>query len=99
MLDVIHYLFESDAIGEEEEQDAKHRLRTILYTELYERTYTWQGGSRGSGRNASGQEFGTQEVGGVGATAARRHKPYIPPTPVNAARPMPYGSVLDAPLG
>ena len=99
MLDVLHYLFESDAIGQEEEQDAKHRLRSILYTELYERTYTWQGGSRGSGQTASGQEFGTQEVGGGVGSRQLTHKPYVPPTPVNAASPLPYGNVLDAPLG
>jgi hypothetical protein len=98
MLDVLHYLFESDAISTEEEQDAKHRMRTALYSQLYEREYTWGGGSRSSSRDASGHEFGTQEVGG-GGTQEFTHKPYVPPTPVNADAALPYGNVLDAPLG
>ncbi len=97
MLDVLHYLFESDAIGTEEEQDAKHRLRSTLYGQLYERDYSWDVGRKS--QDASGQEFGTQEVGGSPTHARLTHKPYIPPTPVNADSVMPYGNVLDAPLG
>jgi hypothetical protein len=96
MLDVLHYLFESDAVGQEEEQEAKHRLRSILYTELYERTYTWQGGGRGS--NANGREFGTQEVNDSG-TPQLTHKPFTPATPHDASSARPFGTVLDAPLG
>jgi hypothetical protein len=98
MLDVLHYLFESDAIGEEEVQKAKHRLRTNLYTQIYDRAYTWDVG-QGGPSDASGHAYGTQEVGSSAATTQLTHKPYIPPTPVNAASPTPYGNVLDAPLG
>jgi hypothetical protein len=97
MLDVLHYLFESDAIGTEEEQDAKSKLRGILYTQLYERAYTWSTGSKN--RDADGREFGTQEVHSSPVRPQLTHKPYIPPTPVDASSSMPYGNVLDAPLG
>jgi hypothetical protein len=99
MLDVLHYLFESDAIATEEEQDAKHRLRTTLYTQLYDRKYTWNVGRSSRDASGSSREFGTQEVGSSAGTSELTHKPYIPPTPVNAASPNPYGNVLDAPLG
>jgi hypothetical protein len=97
MLDIVHYFFETDAIGEKEEQDAKRKMRSSLYTQLYERDYTW-------GQPTQAREFGTQEVAsgeiysGAG-TPALTHKPYIPPTPVNANAAKPYGNVLDAPLG
>jgi hypothetical protein len=103
MLDILHYLFETDAVGEKEEQDAKSKLRRTLYTQLYQRPYTW-------GDASGGREYGTQEVasgevysGGVSKSGSgapgMTHKPYIPPTPVNANAAKPYGNVLDAPLG
>jgi hypothetical protein len=99
MLDIVHYLFESDAIGEKEVQDAKTKLRRTIYGQLYQRTYTW-------GDASGGREFGTQDVasgdfysGRGSGTPGLSHKPYVPPTPVNAASARPYGTVLDAPLG
>jgi hypothetical protein len=99
MLDIVHYLFESDSLGEKEEQDAKLKMRRSIYGQLYQRPYTWGGGTADGGH-----EFGTQEVasGAVyagGTTPQLTHKPYIPPTPVNADSAKPYGNVLDAPLG
>jgi hypothetical protein len=98
MLDVLHYYFENDSLGEKEEQEAKTKMRRSIYTQLYQRPYTW-------GDETGGREFGTQTVAsgdiyqGGGSTSQLEHKPYIPPTPVNAASPKPYGNVLDAPLG
>ena len=97
MLDIVHYLFESEAVGEKEVQDAKTKMRRAIYGQLYGRTYTW-------GDASAGREFGTQEVasGSVvagGSASGLTHKPYIPPTPVNANSAKPYGNVLDAPLG
>jgi hypothetical protein len=102
MLDIVHYCFESDSLGEKEEQDAKAKLRGLVYNQLYDRPYTW-------GQDNSGGEFGTQETasgeytqvtsGDVGGPTQLQHKPYVPPTPVNADAPLPFGNVLDAPLG
>jgi hypothetical protein len=93
MLDVLHYYFETDAVGEKEEQDAKLKLRRSIYRTLYQRPYTWQDDSDGG-------EFGTQDASGspVNRPAKFEHKPYVPPTPVNPNSPKPYGNVLDAPL-
>jgi hypothetical protein len=97
MLDIVHYAFETDAIGEKEMHDAKSRMRKILYGQLYGRSYNW------GDSTASGGEFGTQQVASgdvnAGGTPELSHKPYIPPTPVNANAAKPYGNVLDAPLG
>ena len=104
MLDVLHYYFETECVGEKETLDAKKRMRRTLYGQLYGRTYRW-------GDDVGGEaEFGTQSADThyANATAANRgvsggpaitHKPYIPPTPVNADAHNPYGTVLDAPLG
>jgi len=93
MLDVIHYYFETDSVGEKEMQDAKLSMRRTLYGQLYERTYTWGNSS------SADAEFGTQQVASGSSSSELTHKPYVPPTPVNAASPKPFGTVLDAPLG
>ena len=98
MLDVVHYFFESDNLAEKEVQDAKVKMRQVLYGQLYKRTYTW--GSDTGTSTADG--WGGQEVGASPMHAANpvmTHKPYIPPTPVNAASGKPFGTALDAPLG
>ena len=100
MFDITHYFFETDNLGTKEEQDAKLDMRRMLYSELYNRPYSWME-SASTGRRAdggqAGQEFGTQEVGG--APKQLTHKPYVPPTPIDAAAAKPFGDLLDAPLG
>jgi hypothetical protein len=106
MLDVLHYLFESDSIDEQETQDAKRKMRGVIYGQLYERPYTW------GSESADTREFGTQDVasgdvdysqptstsGSARGGPQLTHKPYIPPTPVDPTSPRPFGTVLDAPL-
>jgi len=96
MLDIIHYLFESDSLDEEETQKAKLRMRRTVYKVLYLRNYTWQDDED------EYREFGTQDVNSNpmgGRNNELSHKGYVPPTPVNADSPLPFGHVLDAPLG
>lgn len=98
MCDVVHYYFENDNLAEKEMQDAKIKMRRVLYGQLYKRSYSWGSDDMGD------REFGSQEVasGDVyagGGEPRMTHKPYIPPTPVNADSAKPYGGVLDAPLG
>jgi hypothetical protein len=105
MLDVLHYLFESDSIDEKETQDAKRKMRGTIYTQLYDRPYTW-------GNDSGGRAFGTQETASGEYDFAPEsssssepgapkltHKPYIPPTPVDPTSAKPFGNVLDPPLG
>jgi hypothetical protein len=100
MLDVVHYLFESDSLAEKEMQDAKTRMRRSIYGNLYDRSYTWGEDTYDDygGQEASG---GARAYQGNDAAGPPRmtHKPYTPPTPVNAASPKPFGNVLDAPIG
>jgi hypothetical protein len=93
MLDMLHYLFETDTIAEEEVQKAKLKMRRTLYRVLYVRNYTWMDDE------SEYHEFGTQEASGGPLTTSLTHKPYVPPTPVRADAPRPYGAILDAPLG
>lgn len=94
MLDMLHYLFESDNLDEEEVGKAKLKMRRTLYRVLYLRRYTWHDESDGY------HEFGTQDASGVSTRSTEMtHKPYIPPTPVNADSAKPFGAALDAPLG
>lgn len=96
MLDIIHYLFESDSLDDEETSKAKLKMRRTLYKVLYMRRYTWQEGE------GEYRDFGTQEISANpsgGRSTELSHKPYVPPTPVHADSPLPYGNVLDAPLG
>jgi hypothetical protein len=104
MFDVVHYCFESDSLDEKEIADAKHKMRSIVYNQLYERPYTW------GSDTANEREFGTQEVAsgdfdyGQSSTSSvpdapqLTHKPYIPPTPVDPTSSRPFGAALDAPL-
>ena len=98
MLDVLHYLFESDSLVEKETQDAKVKMRRTIYGQLYERSYRW------GSDTADGRDFGTQEVASgermdFSEPPRLTHKPYIPPTPIDATAAKPFGNVLDAPLG
>ena len=101
MFDITHYFFETDNLSTKEESDAKLDMRRMIYRELYGRPYKWmEGASTGEGGNASGQaanDFGSQEVNA--APKQLTHKPYVPPTPVDPTSALPYGNVLDAPLG
>lgn len=85
MLDVIHFLFEEDArYSTAEEAQAVSEFRSTIYGVLYGTTYKYKvSSSSGGGAGRSG--------GGV--------KPYIPPTEFDPDTGMPFGDVLDAPLG
>jgi hypothetical protein len=96
MLDVLHYYFELDVLGDEDFMKAKAEMRKQLYGMLYERAYRW-----GESSTSSNHEFGTQEVGAdpISGAPELTHKPYVPPTPVNPTAARPYGTLVDPPLG
>jgi hypothetical protein len=86
MLDVIHYLFEEDSrYTTAEEAEALSEMRTALYGVLYGTTYNYRVKVDKSG-NSSGMP-------------GNATKPYIPPTDFDADSPLPFGSLLDSPLG
>lgn len=87
MLDVIHFFFEQDSrFSSAEEAEAVGELRATIYGLLYGTTYKYRTNT-GISKGSSG-EFSS---GGV--------KPYIPPTEFDADMGLPFGEVLDAPLG
>lgn len=97
MLDVLHVLFEESLEASSEDQlKSREMARKRIYTGLYERaTYSWASSSPAqSNVTASGDMMADG-----GTAPALTHKPYIPPTSSNVDAPLPFGKVLDAPLG
>lgn len=101
LLDVLHFMFEEDMIpASGEQQEARGKLRTRIYTEMYGRpSYDWtpeaaQGaGGTVNARGAAPTDRPPREGEGP------RHYEYIPPTKFDYDAENPFGDVLDAPLG
>jgi hypothetical protein len=101
MLDVIHFFFEEDIkASSKEEHDSVTAVRNTLYSTFYGVEYKYGGSSSNSTGRAyvsnSNYDFddGLSEF-----SPAKAKKPYIPPTNVNPDSYLPFGDVLDAPLG
>jgi len=109
MLDVLHYLFEDDALSSSthEHIEAKQRVRQMLYRDLYNREYMYaiQSDRDYVSDDVAGEELRLDNEMPTPVDPANRSnsafptKRYIPPTTVNANSPKPFGSALDAPLG
>ena len=103
MLDVLHYLFEEDLLGAHPElAEAKSDIRNMIYQDLYQDTYNY--GIKGGGKKYNETEKGFPSDGLYEDLKpfdplAGPTKPYIPPTDFNGESPLPFGSVLDGPLG
>lgn len=106
MLDVIHYIFEEDlTFSTGEQADAQTEVRKSLYRELYNKTYNYNRGS-GKSKNANGfddieglMEEEPPVVPVDPVKESKKTKAYTPPTNLNADSPLPFGNVLDAPIG
>jgi hypothetical protein len=104
MLDVIHFYFEEDSrFSTGEEVEAVSKMRTELY-KLYGVTYKYgvkkSGSSSTSGRryvsdSDSSDNFGLSEFD----PNSQEVKEYVEPTEFNPDSSMPFGNILDAPLG
>ncbi len=89
MLDVLHYYFEEDTtyITQEHALYTDSR-RKHLYRLFYDTEYKYGSASESSTKSYmsdSGEEFTS--------------KSYVPPTEFNPESGMPFGEILDAPLG
>lgn len=100
MTDVLHYYLEDDMrYSTAEEAEAVTSYRTQLYLE-YGTTYKYgvsskkQTGKSYMPKNAS-EDYGFDDP----LLASEETKPYVPPTDFNPNSAMPFGSLLDAPLG
>jgi len=100
MLDVLHYLFESDSIFQSQEEfDSKQKVREVLYPLIYNEKYAYQKTST-SNYDFDNVDFSEDENINFSPTASNTTKPYIPPTDFNPDAPNPFGSVLrEEPLG
>jgi hypothetical protein len=99
MLDVVHYYFEADArYSSGEEAEGVSKLRTSLYG-LYEKTYVYAVSS--SSRNQSGRTYvnGNDEDLLPTEFSPQQTKSFAPATEVNAESHLPFGPVLDSPVG
>jgi hypothetical protein len=104
MLDVIHFLFEEDLkVSSEEEAKAITQVRSVLYRDLYNQTYKY--GVRGTGQsyNYSNNTYPSDGFVGKEETIPDPMKPptkpFVPATNFNADSPLPFGQIVDPPLG
>ena len=101
MVDVLHFLFEQDSrYTSGEEAEAVSKLRTMVYRNMYNKEYRYQYNSSRS--NTGGRQYirdNNNDFMDDGLSGFAETKPYIPPTQVRPESSMPFGDVLDAPIG
>ena len=87
MLDVVHFFFEEDyRYSTMEQAKAVEGLRASLYETMYHTKYKYSSGNRTNGNNDFNLNSGET-------------KPYIPPTDFDPTSGLPFGQILEAPLG
>jgi hypothetical protein len=100
MLDVLHYLFESDSIvRSQEEFDSKQKVREIIYPMIYNEKYAYNKQSSTPNYDFDSMDFSDEDTN-FSPTKSNSVKPYMPPTDFNADAQNPFGSALrETPLG
>jgi hypothetical protein len=93
MCDVLHYYFEEDLrYASPESAEMVTKVREHVYGVMYGIPYRWgikSSTNKGSVSNSnSNYDFDSEEV-----------KPYVAPTEFDQSSSMPYGDLLDAPIG
>lgn len=111
MLDVIHYFFEDDLnYSTPEQAEARDKMRSSLYGQLYQTTYRYATGANSSKSAKPVKDFSVdddEEIRPVELKERRNDsfnpaippKPYVAPTPIGTNSARPFGNILDAPLG
>lgn len=105
MLDVIHFYLEEDFAPQSQEAIKIRSIsRESLYDSLYGVTYQFpvKDGKTSKVRSFDVEDlpFDDEEDGPVTPFNPKNAvKPYFPPTPVSPSSPLPFGDVVDAPLG
>lgn len=98
MLDVLHYLFEEDAVAySAEHYESRGKVRDIVYETIYNSKFKY------SSSTPTASDYGFDDLDApVNFTpnTNREVKPYFPPTPFNPDAPNPFGAALrEKPLG
>jgi hypothetical protein len=112
MLDVIHALFEEDNMAQSaEEFEARGKMRNALYRDLYGRTIRYGAATNDTTSDISEDpeeslldddltmDSGVNAFDPLKREVKEPPKPYIPPTQFDPDGALPFGSVLDAPMG
>ena len=103
MLDVVHYLFEKDAIvTSEAEFETKNSARDVIYDSVYNKKYAYSNkNSKYSYSDAQAYDSEPfDEFDNYVPNKTNNVKPYVPPTNFNPDSDNPFGSVLrEGPLG
>lgn len=103
MLDVLHYLFESDStVQSQEEFDSKQKVREVLYPLIYNEKYAYHSQNSKPNYDFDNVDFSEEEQANINfsPTKSNTTKPYMPPTDFNPDAPNPFGSALrETPLG
>lgn len=102
MLDVIHVIFEEDYTNATsgEQVDAKNKIRKIIYREFYEKEYKHSSSSKTDYSDLEPEEskYDYSDVVPFDPAKAER-KPFVPSTDFDPDAALPFGKILDAPLG
>ena len=107
MVDVIHYMFETDStsLSSGEQAEAQSKIRESIYSLLYEKEYKYKysvsSSKRGSYSTAGGTTIGQpldDDIPVPVDPVARQSKAYVAPTKYNPEDTRPFGDILDAPL-
>jgi hypothetical protein len=103
MLDVVHYLFEEDAvISSEAEFETKNSARDIIYETVYERKFAYSA-KKNKDFDEYNDDYSSEpfdKKGNYVPPTKNYVKPYIPPTDFDPDASNPYSGVLrETPLG
>lgn len=106
MVDVIHYFFEQDnTYVSREEAMSTSEVRKSLYENLYEKEYKYyidpsvfdpENKNRGGRQYVADSNFVDEPFDPLRKS---ERKPFVPATELKDEQPLPFGAVLDAPLG
>jgi len=107
MLDVIHYFLEEDfRYSSEYEPIYKDNFRKNIYESMYNKSYKYVSSDEpdakyGDISKLDGPEEFSEPEEIIEPFNPRKEsiKPYIAPTPLREDSALPFGSVLDQPLG
>jgi len=104
MVDVIHYMFESDFsnISSSEQMDAQSKMRSVLYKNLYGKDYKYGSPSSANSYDLYPEDAPEGDFDDIEPVdpmkMSQAVKPYVPPTDFNENLANPFGTILDAPL-
>lgn len=110
MLDVLHYMFETDYTpASEESARARSNIRETIYPNLYNTKYQYAlpKNNRANGNYAGGLMTGANDLDldveeeplpEPFSPRKREVKPFIEATRVSPDSPMPFGAAIDSPL-